>query len=164
MNEHEGWILDVFPHPQDGLVLYFLTVDGQRLRVWTPFPVTFYLAGPPKRLAQVQRFLHHLQKECPGLRTEVRVGRDLFLGPKRVLAVRVPHPLDLAPCFRKLQRTFPDLDYYNVDIPLALRFWARTGAFPLAYCRLQTDEDGQVKALEPLSSPWELFPLPPPLV
>jgi hypothetical protein len=84
MIERTGWLLDVYAHPQDGLVVWLLDDDGTRRRLRQPFPVTFYAAGPPARLRAMWRFL----KEQPLLlklsRTERRDlprSRDCSLAP-----------------------------------------------------------------------------------
>jgi len=101
MDECTGcWILDLFSHPRDGLVLYLLEEHGARLRLHCLFPVTCYVAGLNYRL------------------------------PAR----------------------FPDLTWYEVEIPLALRFWAQSRAFPFARYRVAVEE-GRGQHLEPLESP-----------
>jgi DNA polymerase-2 len=61
------------------------------------------------------------------------------------------------------RRHFPDLDYYDADIPLAVRVAAEQGLFPLAHCRVTAGEDGQVRRVDPLDSRWDLDPPAPPL-
>jgi hypothetical protein len=58
MDEYTGWLLDVYAHPQDGVVLWFMEGrNGARLRLKQRFPVTFYISGPSERLRAVWRFL-----------------------------------------------------------------------------------------------------------
>jgi DNA polymerase-2 len=55
MTEHTGWLFDLYPDPQDGVVLWLLCDDGQRRRFTQSFPVTFFAAGPPERLRGLWR-------------------------------------------------------------------------------------------------------------
>ena len=90
--------------------------------------------------------------------------RDLFLpDPLAVLAVEVPQAAHQPRLFRQAARAFPDLTFYDADIPLALRHAARYGTFPLARCRVTAANGGQVQAIQALDTPWELDPAPAPL-
>ena len=57
---------------------------------------------------------------------------------------------------------FPTLDYYDADIPLTLRFIARTGVHLLGRCQVKAN-GGQVVEIKSLDSPWEIDPPPLPL-
>jgi DNA polymerase-2 len=159
--EYTGWLLDLFAGAPTGLVLWLLGDDGLRHRLAQPLPVVFYAAGPAARLRAAWRFLAN-QPEPVRLRRGER--RDLFSSqPVRVLEVEVQRAAAQPRLFQDLARAFPDLTYYDADIALALRYAAVSGAFPLARCRVEADEAGQVLGLTVLDSPWELAPLPPPL-
>ncbi len=57
MIKNEAWLLDVFEDLQyPGLILWFLTANGQRLRLTQPFPVTFYVAGKSQELREAWNF------------------------------------------------------------------------------------------------------------
>ena len=161
--EHTGWLLDLYPHPQDGAVLWLLDESGapQRLRLHQPFPVTFYAAGPPERLRQLWRYL---ESQPIPVHLERRERRDLFSPqPVTVLAVRVEGPAAQPGLFHQVARGFPELAYYDADLPFNLHHAARHGTFPLARCRLATTDAGRVQDLQVLDSPWELDPPVPPL-
>jgi DNA polymerase-2 len=161
MTEHTGWLLDIYPDPQGGLAVWLLADDGARLRLRQDFPVTFYAAGPAPRLRALWRFLHS-QPEAPRLSRQER--RDLFQdGLVPVLAVQTPQPIQQPGLFARARRAFPDLTYYDADLPAALRHAARYGTFPLGRCRAACDAAGIVGEIEALDSPWEVDPEPAPL-
>jgi DNA polymerase-2 len=90
--------------------------------------------------------------------------RDLFLSrPLPVLAARLLNAADQPALFQQVAAAFPDLAFYDADIPLHLRFAAQTGVFPLAYCQVQAGEDGRIHHIAALDSPWDLDPPPAPL-
>ncbi|HUF37996.1 MAG TPA: DNA polymerase domain-containing protein, partial [Anaerolineales bacterium] len=60
------------------------------------------------------------------------------------------------------RRAFPDLTWYDADVPFPLRAAARYGVFPLARCEIECEGD-RLLAVRPLDSPWDLDPEPPPL-
>ncbi|MBK6710314.1 MAG: hypothetical protein IPG51_08290 [Chloroflexi bacterium] len=155
-----AWLLDVYPDAQDGLVVWLLGEDGRRRRCHQPFPITFYAAGPFPRLRAAWRYLR-AQPTAVHLSRTVR--RDLFSGEVEVLAAEVTHPAEQPRLLQKLLRRFPDLDYYDVDIPLALRFGVAYDLFPLAYCEVDMAENGRLHTIHPLESRWALEPTPPPL-
>ncbi|MCL4559049.1 MAG: hypothetical protein M1281_00330, partial [Chloroflexi bacterium] len=161
MRAQEGWLLDVYADPQDGLVVWFLGDDGARLRLRRSFPVTFYAAGPAVELRGLWRYL---ESQPVSVRLERTERRDLFVGKDiPVLAAEVAQPAAQPELFRQASRRFPDLTYYDADLVLALRYAAQTGAFPLARCRVTTDGGTRLEQIQVLDTPWVLDPAPAPL-
>lgn len=153
MTETTGWLFDLYPHPERGIILWVLADSGERLRLRMDFNLTFYAAGNFTRLRAAWVFL----KERAQL---ARVRRtDLFLGERDLLAVTVDAASNL---FHELHNAFPDLDYYDADLPISLRFIAHSGVHLLGRCRLTRDRDW-ILTIEPLSSPWALEQEPLPL-
>jgi DNA polymerase-2 len=157
-NELHGWLLDVFPNVH-GLTLWLLGQDGKRHALHHDFPIAFYAAGPTAQLRALWKWLLQ-QPEAPRLAREERC--DLFTGFIPVVSVELTHPTDLSPLFTRAAQTFPDLTYYNADIPISLRYAARYGVFPLADCVIQINPQEHITDIRSISSPWELDqPLPP---
>jgi DNA polymerase-2 len=158
-----GWLLELYADPQDGVVLWLLDeADGvQRHRLRQAFPLTYYAAGPAPRLRALWRYLEDQPLPVNLARTE---RRDLFSPqPLTVLAIQVENAAVQPVLFRQVSREFPDLNYYDADLPLSLHHAARHGTFPLARCRFIVDEQDEVQEIDVLDSPWELDPLLPPL-
>ncbi|RPH59458.1 MAG: hypothetical protein EHM81_08165, partial [Chloroflexi bacterium] len=156
MAEHTGWLIDLYPD-ETGLMLWLLADAGERLSLRMDFPVTFYAAGDFRLLRQAWRFL---QDKGVSLARETR--RDLFSGEREVLAITVSRPAALPGLFAELSAAFPALDYYDADVPLPLRFAARTGVGLLGRCQIDSTGN-RVAAIEALDSSWELDPAPIPL-
>jgi DNA polymerase-2 len=161
MNELTGWLLDVYPEAQAGVTLWLVGQDGQRYRLQQPFPVTFYASGPSVRLRLLWRYLQAQTVSLTLSRTE---RRDLFAGGTiPVLAIQLANPAAQPALFQQIAEAFPDLSYYDADIPLALRYAAQYELFPLARCQATVDEDGRVQHIQTLDTPWKLDPAHPPL-
>jgi len=158
MPDLTGWLLDVYAGEQDA-TLWVLGEDGGRHCLRHPFPVTFYATGAAGDLRRAWRWFGS-QPEAPRLGRVER--RDLFSGPVTALAVEVQHPADQPKLFRRAAQVFPGLAWYDADLPLALRYSAVFGLFPLAHCRLKT-EGTLVRDIAPLDSPWDLEPVRPPV-
>ncbi|MBV6390990.1 MAG: hypothetical protein KPEEDBHJ_00194 [Anaerolineales bacterium] len=156
MVEAIGWLLDVYAE-EDGITLWLLTDDDKRLRLRMEFGVTFYAAGEFSLLRQVWKYLRE-----KNVKLERTVRRDLFLGERDVMAVTTPDPANIQKLFGDLQRQFPSLDYYDVDIPITLRFITQTNTHLLGRCRVMLEGE-LVRTIKPLSSPWEIDPTPIPL-
>ncbi len=160
--EATGWLLDLYDQPQEGVVLWLIADSGQRLRLHHPFPITFYAAGPEQRLKALQKFLLSQPVKLNPLRREEQ--RDLFQEQAvPVLAICVPQAAEQPQLFRNITRQFPELDYYNSDIQLSIRYAALHGTFAMAHCRVIYQEDGLLIELQVLDTPWDLDPEPPPL-
>jgi DNA polymerase-2 len=172
--ELTGWLLDLYADPQDGLALWLMeesdaiavkdpaqASSGPRYRLRQSFPITFYAAGPTPRLRALWKYLHSQEAFINLSRTE---RRDLFQPkPVTLLAIQVPNPAHQPRLFARISREFPDLTYYDADIPLPLRHAAVYGTFPLARLKVVIDDHDFIQAIYPLDSPWELDPETPPL-
>ena len=160
MNEHTGWLMDVYSHPERGIVLWLLCDDGQRRCLRQDFPVTFYAAGLSHRLRELWIFLENQSPFTQLSRTE---RRDLFKGATITLAATLPSPCALPPLFQALTKVFPDLTFYDADLHVAIRHAAVYGTFPLARCHVAADEQNNIHEIKVLDSKWDLDPEPPPL-
>jgi DNA polymerase-2 len=162
MNECTGWLLDVYADSTGGdLVIWFLDDQGERRRLRQVFPVTFYAAGPGDRLRALWSYL--ATQPVPLVLDRVE-RRDLFLPrPLTVLKVQVDRAAAQPALFQRTVQNFPDLDYYDADLPILARYAAAHDIFPLTRCRFQFDEQGWIQAAAPLDSRWELDTEPPPL-
>ena len=132
MQIHSGWLIDIYTGA-GGVVLWLLTDDGQRLLLRLTFPVSFYAAGPSARLRAAWK---HLARGGQPLKLAHEVRRDLFAGNLDVLSVTAQDPSTATEAYNELSREFADLDYYDADVPISLRFAARTGVGLLHRCRV----------------------------
>ncbi|MDX1378214.1 MAG: DNA polymerase domain-containing protein [Anaerolineales bacterium] len=160
MNEFTGWILDIYPHPKRGIVLWLLCADGQRRRLVQDFSVTFYAAGPSHRLRDLWRYL---EKQSPKMELARSERRDLFTGTTVVLSATLDSPSALPFLFQTLIKMFPDLTFYDADLHVALRHAAIYRTFPLAHCHIVTDEKNAIRKINVLDSKWDIDPKKPPL-
>jgi DNA polymerase-2 len=157
MNEQSGWLLDVYVDQEAGLVLWLLTDDDQRLHLRMDFPVTFYTSGDFQLLRQAWAYLKDKDVKLERMRRH-----DLFSGECDVMSVAIANPIQLSKLYRDLSQRFPSLEYYDADIPTSLRLIARTNTHMLGRCRVYLDGEW-IQRIEPLSSPWEIDPVPLPL-
>jgi DNA polymerase-2 len=161
MAELRGWLLDLYAGSPAGVVLWLLGEDGRRYRLLQDFPVTFYAAGPAERLRQLWRYL---KAHTPAARLSRTERRDLFqTEPVTVLAVETDQPGEQPRLFAQVSRAFPELTFYDTDLPLSLRHAARYATFPLAHCRVTLGTAGRVTGLQVLDTPWDTDPPGPPL-
>ena len=153
MREYTGWLFDLYSHPKQGIVLWIVGEDGKPYWFTQPFPVTFYVGGPFHRLRQLWKCL----KTNP-VRLDRTRREDLHEGMKDLLEIRVLNPTSFDDLFKEVERQFPDLLYYDVDLPLILRYAAEYNVFPLGHCSVKTKEGREISEIEPLDTPWELDP------
>lgn len=156
MQTQTGWLLDLYEAHEGDVLLWLLADTDERLCLHMELPVTFYAAGDFSVLRQAWRLA-----KGQDIALSRTIGRDLFTGERDVMSITVPNPVAATNLFRELSRQFPELDYYNADIPLSLRFIAHTGLHLLGRCRLEL-AGSKVIGFEPLTSPWtiETDPIP----
>jgi DNA polymerase-2 len=159
-----GHLLDAYAAPGEGVTLWVIPDGGgPRLRLRLPLTAGFFASGDSSRLRRLWQFLQ-AQPERPDLQREER--RELFASSGRtipVLAARLSSPAALPALFSRAAAAFPDLAYFDADIPVGLRLAAAHGLFPLARLQLEVDGRDWVQSLEALDSPWDLDPPPVPL-
>lgn len=153
-----GWLLDLYADGKN-VTLWLLDDNGQRRPLTQAFAATFYASGPSAQLRALWQWLSG--HEIP-VRLSRAERRDVFQGMTTVLAVEVVHAPQLDALFRQVVAEFPDLNYYDTDIPLPLRYAAAFGLFPLARCRAALKEN-RIMNITALNTPWELDPDPAPL-
>ncbi|MCP5097102.1 MAG: hypothetical protein GY943_16255 [Chloroflexi bacterium] len=152
-----GWLLDVYTDEKDGLVVWLLGEDGGHHRLKQPCAITFYASGDFARLRALWRYLSDHPAPCQLSRT---IRQDLFAGAIDVMAIQVEAHLQPS-LFRQTQQLFPDLDYYDADIPISVRYAAQYDLFPMLRCRATVKND-VIIAMKPLDSRWEInLPQPP---
>ena len=153
MKEYTGWLLDLYAHPKHGIILWLIGEDKKPHSFHRQFPITFYVGGPFHRLRQLWKFLQ--EKPARQYRTQ---RKDLHEGMKDVLEVKVLNPYSFDELFKEVNQQFPDLLYYDTDVPLILRYAAEFGVFPLAHCKIEVMQGWEISKVTPLDAPWELDP------
>ncbi len=115
--------------------------------------ITFYVGGLFHRLRQLWKFLR--DKPVTLSRTQ---REHLHEGIKDVLEVNVLHPCLFDELFKEVNQRFPDLLYFDTDIPLILRYAAEFGIFPLGRCKVKVNQGWEISEIIPLDTPWEFDP------
>jgi DNA polymerase-2 len=152
MPEVEGWLLDLFEDPKDGLVLYIVAQNHQRYRLTTSFPITFYALGNNSELRSLWVYLRHSR---PDLHL-AKVTRLDVIAQRQVpaLAITLPHSTEIRAIVNQIENRNPALNFADVDLPITVRFAAATGAYPLALCQIESDDQDRLIHIRPLESPW----------
>jgi DNA polymerase-2 len=123
------------------------------------FTPCFYVRGPEDELAALTGWLRPRRDVV--LRRTSR--RDLFLDRElEVLEIGVRPPARLPAVLHAAAEAFPNLVYYDADIPLPQRYVLSRGIFPVALCQVEYDDDHRLRTIATLDTPWEIdYRLPP---
>jgi len=157
--ELNGWLLSVYANQVDGAVVWLLDEAGERHRLTQAFKTTFYLSGDKARLRNIRDYLQSLGSPPE---TIFLIRQDLYKGMLPVLAVQVENPVAQERLFYRLKRKYTWVRYYDAKIPFPIRYGVAKKVFPIAYCRVQADDQNQILEIEALDSPWETaYDLPP---
>ncbi|MEE9217367.1 MAG: DNA polymerase domain-containing protein [Anaerolineales bacterium] len=153
-----AWLFDAYPSG-NGMSVWLIDREGQSHELRDTFSPSFYVQGPSDRLRDLSASLAR-RRALVKLRMTERI--DLFLDRQiEVLEVRVRVPGRLPRLFQQTSRAFPDLTYYDADIPLPQRYVLERGLFPLAYCAVD-EVQGSIQRIEALDTPWDVdYELPP---
>jgi DNA polymerase-2 len=155
-----GWLLDVYPG-RGGAFVWLLGEDGERYGLQAEFPVSFFAAGPEHRLAQLRERLE--RRGFPGVSTAYDRRRELFSGEISGLAIRVADPAKQPGVFYWAKRIFPDLDYYDADVTLAMRYTGLHQVYPLSYVHVRLKPPDTIVGIAPVATGVDLADETPPL-
>ncbi len=138
MREYTGWLFDIYARPDHGIALWLVGEDGKPHCFHQDFEMVFYAGGSASRLRELCRSI-----KDRGVKLEQTQREDLFAGTQDVVQIRVPAPAMYPRLFRQVSGSFPDLTYYDADVPLPLRFVAAHDVFMMARCAVTAQPDGQ---------------------
>jgi DNA polymerase II len=157
MKRHSGWLFDLYEHPTKGVVLWLAGEDGKPYSFHQEFETVFYARGPVEQLHDLGVFIRRrYSKEIVSLKRATK--DDLFDGPQVVMGIDVSTSGIYKKLIREVQENFPDLIYYDVDVPFTVRYAAAHNVFMLARCEVMTEEGGRIISIRTLDTPYDLDP------
>ena len=154
----QGWLFDLYP-AKGGMVLWWITEAGERLRLEDPFAPAFYAEGKPRDLRPLIRELEG-KPSIAGLEFIKRwdlVSQDKVEVLKIALADLNQYPV----LPDRLFLEHPRVHFWNCGIHLTQLYLYEKQLFPLAFCRIEHD-GGVLRGVKCLDDPWALeYALPP---
>src|SRR5574341_1337487 len=157
MKKLNGWLIDLYAHPGKGVVMWLVGEDGRPHSFHQDFETVFYARGSVKQLHDLGVFIRrNYPKESVDLTRVTR--KDLFDGPQEVMGIGVSDITIFGKLSRKVQEEFPDLIFYDVDVPLTVRFAAAHEIFMIARCEITAEDDGRLVSIKAMDSLDELDP------
>ncbi|HEX9757772.1 MAG TPA: DNA polymerase domain-containing protein [Nitrospiria bacterium] len=157
--ELKGWLLDAYPS-SNGMTLWFITEEQQRVRLMDSFHPSFYFDGPTRELQNA--FLLLSEEKTPLIAKQVE-RIEFFSGqPIPVVQVIVDQPSGFPHVVKRITRTLNALRFYNCDINLTQLYFYERDLFPLVFCFVVFNENNQVLSIQALNSSWDLdYSIPP---
>lgn len=150
-----GWLLDLYADHEQGVVVWVMGDDGQRHKLLHDFPVTFFAGGRPKIVQDLWFYL----KEHPTQPQLAMVTKETVEGEmQEVLSVAAARPAQQLHLLLDVVETFPDLELFDTDIPLFIRYAANNDVFPFARVEVRFGKDGEVIDMTCQDSRWDLSP------
>ncbi|HET9909633.1 MAG TPA: DNA polymerase domain-containing protein [Anaerolineales bacterium] len=157
MKKYTGWLFDLYEHQTKGVVLWLIGEDGKRYSFHQDFETIFYASGSAQRLHELGVFLRKGYSR-ENLRLERVTKEDLFAGPQDVMGIAVSRPDLYKTVFKAVYRVFSDLIFYDVDIPLTVRYAAAHDVFMMARCEVVAEDDNTIVHIHALDTLDDLDP------
>jgi DNA polymerase-2 len=158
--ECRGWLFDVLVSGGE-ILLWILTDTGERRALVAPFRPRFYIGAPAPKIPLLLEKIARMSLPCTLATVERRTLWES--APQGVIEVSASRVGTFSAVFTRIARSFPEADFFNVDIDLPRLFLYETGLFPLALCRVRAGEDRRIEEIEAEDSPfdpqWTLPPL-----
>jgi DNA polymerase II len=162
MKKYTGWLFDLYAHPTMGCVLWLIGEDGKPYCFHQDFEIVFYAYGPFSRLHELGKYLR-AKYPRQHVNLERVVKEDLFAGPRELMGIGVSNTAIYQQLFREVYEEFSELIFYDVDIPLTVRYAAAKDVFLMARCEVEAETDRRIASIHALDTPYELDPALPPL-
>src|SRR5690349_8159463 len=140
MKRFVGWLFDLYAHPTKGIVLWLIGEDEKAHRFYQDFEISFYAFGPHPRLHELGVYLRTKYSK-QDIQLERSTKEDLFAGSREVLGVGISNTNLYKSVSQEVQENFSDLVFYNVDVPLTVRYAAAYHVFMMAFCEVIADAD-----------------------
>ncbi|MBE0574171.1 hypothetical protein IH575_04685, partial [Candidatus Dojkabacteria bacterium] len=158
MKKYSGSLFDLYEHSTKGVVLWLVGEDGKRYSFYQDFEIVFYARSSEEKLHDLCVFIRaKYSKEIVRLK-RVTDKEDLFDGPQDVLGIGVSNSTLFKKLFREIQENFSDLVFYDVDIPLTVRYAAAHNVFMMANCEIEAEPDGKLIRIKALDAPDDVKP------
>ncbi|MGC8530080.1 MAG: DNA polymerase domain-containing protein [Leptospirillia bacterium] len=158
--EFRGWLFDILLSGGE-ILLWILTETGERRALVAPFRPRFYLGAPESEIPLLLDKIARMSLPCTLATTERRTLWES--APQSVIEVTASRAGTFSTVFTRISRSFPEAEFFNVDIDLPRLFLYETGLFPLALCRVRAGEDQRIEEIRAEDSPadtqWTLPPL-----
>jgi DNA polymerase II len=136
-----AWLFDVYPSEQ-GVTLWFIDANGNRLRYFRKFVPSFFLhlnnsdTKRAKVLANQSPVQLSLQ---PTARTEIYSGDSID-----VQQVFVHDPMKFREAVWYFERFFPHFAFFNSDVSVEQQFLYETQLFPLGFGEYEISSAGEL--------------------
>src|SRR5688572_22907972 len=159
MKQFSGFLLDLYEHPKEGVIVWLLCDDGIRRSFAQDFDLIFHIRSDHlPYLRDPWIFLRSQQ----GVHIEKAEREDLYDGMQSVMEVKTKSWKLHKKITQDVQKAFPNFIYYDIDTSLQLRYSAKYNVFPLARCKVKV-ENNKIITIEALDSPWDIDPVRPKL-
>lgn len=154
----QGWLFDLYP-ARGGMVLWWITEAGERVRLEDPFAPAFYAEG---KVQDLQPLIRELEVK-PSIAGLEWVKRWDLVSQEKVEVLKIAlADLNQYPVLpERLFLEHPRVLFWNCGIHLAQLYLYERQLFPLAFCRIE-HEGGVLRGIECVDDPWALeYALPP---
>lgn len=154
----EGWILDVYPVSK-GMCVWIIDKDGNPAVYLDPWFPSIYVKTTQNDFSFLSSYLTSLHTPFS---MKLVQKREFFSGEDcAVMEIKLQNPLS----YRKvadLLSSFSAISLFNADLNLPQYYFYERKTFPLAFCRFELTQTGEVYNWNVCDSPWTLdYPLPP---
>jgi len=154
-----GWLFDYHACGNE-MVLWFLTDDGERLRLVDTFEPLVFIEGSESDVAACSRAMEKAGHAALDGWTE---RRDFWTGDlRRVLGIRPRHIEMWRRTLDRYANKFPLLSWYNADLLAEQAYGFDREVFPLMRCRAE-HEGGRLLSLAREDDRWDTSYATPPL-
>ena len=148
-----GWLFDAYP-AREGMVVWLIADDGRRLKTLDPWRPTAYLGADALGAERVRAWLEDEQGASAALAPARRRELTSF-SDRDVIALKVGDAQRFCRLMAGAIRRFPEVEFFNADIPVDRLWFYETGRFPMARVEAEIGDENRLAALTCLDTIWD---------
>lgn len=137
----EGWLFDLHPAPEGGMVIWLITRKGESVRLHDPWRPSIY--AQTKNSANITSLLGNHQLFDVQATFDYKYVRPSDFQRNKVLRLTFKRSSDITSFLRSISPTnLIETKLFNVDVPVAQLYLYEKNLFPLALVRAHITSEG----------------------
>lgn len=136
----EGWLFDLYPSPQGGMVVWLITREGRPIRLCDAWRPSIYAWA--KNSVHLTSFLRNHGPFDAELAVDYKYVSPGDFERTKVFRLIFQRSSDIASFLRNVNpASLIDIRLFNVDVPAAQLYLYEKNLFPLAFVRARTSDE-----------------------
>jgi len=137
----DGWLFNLYPSPEGGMVLWLITRQGKPIRLCDTWRPSIYASA--RNSSDLSPFLRREDLPISEFTVDYKYVDPGDFERTKVLRITFQRSKDVTAFIQNINpRSLIDIRLFNVDVPAAQLYLYEKDLFPLAFVRAHIERDG----------------------